>query len=468
MVIAILGILSGVVVFAVRGAGDKGEAAAVATDERVIRTAEEAHCAQHGSYADADTLVQKKFLSAPPEIHEIAVGDDRNTFPEGNCSGSPKYYTITCPLPDCGIPSLPTTSTTIFPNPLGLFVAGPNALARSGTGGVLTPLGGGRVLHVSIDDGTQRQMKAAIYTPPSSAGSGEGSWSQVPDPPAAPPTSVSADHAFTLNNGKVLVGFTDPVQWWLYDPASQGWAPTGGSSYAQRNLGSAAALIQGDGRVLWVGGQINNPPTPEVINSVVRKGAELYDPATGVFTATGSMAVERVLHSAVSLQNGRVLVAGGLGGAGTTYEVFNAATGTWSAPRTAPVDVTLTGYTSANPLTLLADGRVLALDGANGTSAVYTPSNDTWTSPIPCGCSGWTATLLGSGKVLASGGESGGWKLFDPTSGTWENGQPAKGPREKHGAIRLSNGNVLLVGGWGGAALGELRSTEIYKPGPAA
>jgi len=40
VVITILGILSAVVVFAVRGAGDKGGAAAVATDQRSIRTAQ--------------------------------------------------------------------------------------------------------------------------------------------------------------------------------------------------------------------------------------------------------------------------------------------------------------------------------------------------------------------------------------------------------------------------------------------
>jgi len=71
VVIVILGILSAVVVFAVRGAGDKGSRAALATDERNIRTAQEAFCAQNGRYAemgDANqpgTLVGDKFLSEP-------------------------------------------------------------------------------------------------------------------------------------------------------------------------------------------------------------------------------------------------------------------------------------------------------------------------------------------------------------------------------------------------------------------
>ena len=56
-----------------------------------------------------------------------------------------------------------------------------------------------------------------------------------------------------------------------------------------------------DGRVLITGGQ-----SGDMVNS-----AEIYDPATDSFTATGSMANKRQYHTATLLADGSVLIAGG-------------------------------------------------------------------------------------------------------------------------------------------------------------
>ena len=102
VVIVILGILSAVVVFAVRGAGDQGAAASYATDAKTIRTAQEAFCAQHGRYATGAELADKGFLAEPPQYHETSPASG------GPCTGAGdparSAFMITCKAtePGCG------------------------------------------------------------------------------------------------------------------------------------------------------------------------------------------------------------------------------------------------------------------------------------------------------------------------------------------------------------------------------
>ena len=88
--------------------------------------------------------------------------------------------------------------------------------------------------------------------------------------------------------------------------------------------------------------------------------AELYDPSTGTFTATGDMATARDSHRATLLNNGRVLMVPG--GGGPDYknaELYDPDTGTFSLTERRRRDVSVSDATA----TLLTNGKVLVTVG---------------------------------------------------------------------------------------------------------
>jgi hypothetical protein len=92
--------------------------------------------------------------------------------------------------------------------------------------------------------------------------------------------------------------------------------------------------------------------------------AELYDPTTDTWVATGALATARGNHTATLLGSGKVLVAAGQGSSGVlaSAELYDPATTTWAA---AGALATARGFHTA---TLLPTGKVLAAGGSNGGS----------------------------------------------------------------------------------------------------
>ena len=113
--------------------------------------------------------------------------------------------------------------------------------------------------------------------------------------------------------------------------------------------------------------------------------AELYDPASGTWTATGSLTTARQLPTATLLPNGQVLVAGGVGQPpellASAELVMIRASGTWTA--TGSLATTAREEHSA---TLLPNGKVLVAGGIGtinfpAIAELYDPASGTRRRP---------------------------------------------------------------------------------------
>ena len=102
IVIVILGVLAGVVVFAVGGITDRGNAAACKTDVKTVEVASEAYYAKNKGYAtamdnaahDPDTLVGAKLLR---EAHKAGDGGYTVVYTAGDGSVTATGLGTDCP-----------------------------------------------------------------------------------------------------------------------------------------------------------------------------------------------------------------------------------------------------------------------------------------------------------------------------------------------------------------------------------
>ena len=188
-----------------------------------------------------------------------------------------------------------------------------------------------------------------------------------------------------------------------------------------------------DGRVLIAGGLDSN--------GICHASTEIYDHDTGTILLTGNMSSKRAGHTATLLDDGRVLVTGGfedyqnpatawaaaLSSSQNTAEIYDPVTGFWL-----PVAPTMSANRSGHTATKMPDGTVMLVNGVRA--------------------GGLGGGLLGSAIVPFFTNTV---ELFDPVSETFSALPPldvpilfgSGGGRAFHGASLLPNGNVLVCGG---------------------
>jgi hypothetical protein len=184
-----------------------------------------------------------------------------------------------------------------------------------------------------------------------------------------------------------------------YGQASNTWQSAGQMTRAR--TGAVAILMQ-DGRILITGGMD--------ANGVPLTSAEFFNPASEAFSAAPAMNVPRANHAAIVLTTGDVLVTGGVTDAGGDYtdtaELFSVITQQWTElPSTLPQGV------AGHAMALLADGNVLIAGGASttgplGALLLFNAAENSITSggTLQTARTNAAAAAMPDGRVLITGG----------------------------------------------------------------
>ncbi|MBL8842706.1 MAG: hypothetical protein JNL90_14400 [Planctomycetes bacterium] len=300
---------------------------------------------------------------------------------------------------------------------------------------------------------------------------------QQSSPLASLPSGRAAHTVTKLQDGRVLVcGGADLLLavnggGEVYDPSTNTWTPTG-PMVTGRAVHTANLLP--DGRVLIAGGTSDVTDVVTGATNALRS-TELYDPVTNSFSAGPNLARPHVGHVAVTLASGDVLIGGG----GTYSTLFgiripaidNHAQGFLVGSGTFSSEVTMKAARAGASGVLLADGRVLVAGGIGGSitaltnlasAEAFNPVTGTWANvgSMSLGRTGMPMVVLpGTNQVLVAGGATGTSvttpvpsdvvELFDPVAGTFSLRAPLPEPRAGSAAIVLPMNHAAFFGGVG-------------------
>lgn len=203
--------------------------------------------------------------------------------------------------------------------------------------------------------------------------------------------------------------------------------------------------------------------------------------AGGGWVKAGSTVTAHSGGSAVRLQDGRVLVAGGISGPFRrpipSAQIFDPATNKWKAAQDMPER-----FGEPHSI-LLKDGRILlvggqGIGGLTTAAFLYDPGTDSWSRAgrlaIPR-LGGETLTLLADGRVLLAGGQTGAGptvgptadvEIYDPTANAWIEADPLPEPLADQAAVLLPSGRVVVIGGTTAIGNRLVSVAKVYQYAP--
>ena len=294
--------------------------------------------------------------------------------------------------------------------------------------------------------------------------------------------------AVTLTGGKVLVaggnttaGMTKSAE--VFDPAAGQWTDVANVMQMERDTRYRGLVALGDGRALLVGGA-----------STATTAVDIYDPTDNKFHAATAMGHPRAAAGAALLPGGKVLVAGGNDGdeALLTGEVYDPSNNTWQNVGNAMPSVHNLPLTAPLP-----DGRVLvigstlvAIGGFSPAVAIYDPVTNLFSATGAMtrahgGDPGASAAAAGAvtltdGRVLVIGGFAGTFgpaargnraDVYYPSLGQWLSSGPGITPDLFSTIAALPNGEALAAGGSDGttaATASAIYSATTVPSAPAS
>lgn len=262
------------------------------------------------------------------------------------------------------------------------------------------------------------------------------------------------------------------------DAQSPTWVMTGSLNEARLifwDITTSKMPVLDDGRVLAIAGKVESPLR-------FRSSSELYDPQGGKWSYSGSFpsGYERDGFGAVTLPNGKILIAGGRN-QDDLYSslLYDPVTGQWSITGSLPWAADGVG------VYLLNNGKALACGGYNqytkkyvSSCAIYNPQTERWTQvkDMLNSRQGHSGVVLPDGRVLMAGGSStdstagtigviSASEIYDPERDEWSPTGSLNQARGNHLVVLLNNGKVLAIGGMQmGNPQQALSSTELYDP----
>lgn len=269
--------------------------------------------------------------------------------------------------------------------------------------------------------------------------------------------------AVTFANKKILIAGVDNAGTsLLYNPQTDTWTKTGSLHTPRYHAGyyPEAAFFAitrlGDNGALVTGGKSGN---------TVLRSTESFDSTTNAWIEASDMIEARWHHTAITLPDGKILVAGGWNQDNQpllTAELYDPTQNQW----------TKTGDLhhphSHDVAVVLSNGQVL-LTGLEGAE-LYDPIHASWADAGFSTGSKPGVVTLPNGKVMFIGGavnngaKSSSAFLYNPIEQTTSYVSAMSQARYWPSAMLLSNDNSVLVAGGFGSTQG-LNSVEIYDTG---